>query len=329
MSVYVEFDAATAATVADCLEKQGLIKPAISVWQRLCMSAPYDRRARQRLGDLLLHELAELPPAFAHGTIARSRVILDMITRSMPTEKLRQAYFDNLTAVLEQRTKRAKPGEVVLGVGSGRSGSTTLAAAIGTVPEACATHENPPLINWEPMEEQLRFHFDRMRQLADYYAIVFDASHSWLTSLGRFLAEFPGGKVIGLWRETPACVRSFMNIKGSGRQSANHWAPPGNGIWLTSLADPTYPSYPLVGGVVHDPDATKAALIERYVNDYNHTLRSLTQTVPERFLLIRTEELSTPQTIDRLSDFLGLKVSMPPPLNVASTKDGEDESFRM
>ena len=86
----------------------------------------------------------------------------------------------------------------MLSAGTGRCGSTTLAGTVAMLPDVCAMHENPPLIYWEPVEEQVRFHLDRLRFLADYYAVVFDASHWWLNVLRRFFAEFPEGKAIGL-----------------------------------------------------------------------------------------------------------------------------------
>jgi hypothetical protein len=321
MSPTVQYDKDTAVKVAEFLEHNGMLRPAADTWLGLCADNPYDRRAREKLGDL---KFQVQESNYALGSVARSRFILRVMGVSFPTGRLREAYFENLDQVLKSRPKRATPGAIVLGVGSGRCGSTTLAAALAGVSDACATHENPPMIFWQPIEEQLEVHFERFRRLADRFALVFDAASWWLNALERFFAEFPQAKVIGLYRDTAACVQSFMKIKGSGRGSLNHWAAPGNGIWTTSPGDPMYPSYAVPTALVNNPDAAKAVLIERYVTEYNQKLHEAAAKYGQRMLLLRTEELGEPATIARLSAFLGVSLSMPPAaMNVGGTTDSD------
>ncbi len=214
----------------------------------------------------------------------------------------------------------------MLGVGSGRCGSTTLTAAFATVPRACATHENPPKIYWEPLEEQVRFHLRRLRVLSDYFPLVFDAAHWWIHLLDRVFAEIPAARVIGLVRDDEACARSFLKIQGRGRQSLNHWAPPNNGLWITHAWDPAFPTYPVPPDVLPDTDeafATKYAMILRYVREYNQTLASLAERHANRILLVRTEQLSEPATTDRLRNFAGVPLTVPVQgYNVGHADDG-------
>ena len=316
----VEFDNATAVKVAEYFESTGMATAAAKMWQGVSTSAPYDREAREKLGDLLFEQVQSgYPP----GSVARSRLILDVISQSLPTARLTDAYFENLELLLANRPKRTRPGETILGVGAGRCGSTTLCAAVASVPGACAVHEIPPLIYWEPLADQVRFHLDRLRLLADYYPIVFEVAHWWLNALDRFFAEFPGGKVIALHRNTESCVRSFLTVKGLGRGSLNHWASPENKCWAPNLWDPTYPTYSVNAALLPDPDAAKAAMIERYVHEYNQTLRRLAECDP-RVLLIRTEDLNSPATIARLNSLVGLPVNMPRTvLNAGTTRDSD------
>jgi len=321
----VEFDNATAVKVAEYFESAGMVSAAAKMWQGLSMSTPYDREAREKLGELLFDQIQAGYPL---GSAARSRMILDVISQSLPTPKLSEAYFENLEMLLEPRPKRTRPGEIILGIGSGRCGSTSLCAAVASVPEACAVHEIPPLIYWEPLDEQVQFHLDRMRLLADYYSVVFEAAHWWLNALDRFVAEFPGGKVIALHRNTDSCVRSFLNVKGRGRGSFNHWAPPESNFWAPNLWDPTYPSYSVNVELVPDPDTAKAAMIERYVREYNQSLRQLAEIDPQRVLLVRTEDLASPATTARLNSLVGLPVTMPrSPLNAGGTRDSDQRSY--
>ena len=98
---------------------------------------PYDRRVRE---DLARREFAAYRDGPAPGTITRSRLILDIIQETFPTEELTKAYFENLDALLQYRQPLRAPGRVVLGIGSGRSGSTSLAAMLATVGGSCCTH---------------------------------------------------------------------------------------------------------------------------------------------------------------------------------------------
>jgi uncharacterized protein YozE (UPF0346 family) len=320
MNYALEFDKGTAIRIAELLEQDGKLEAAANVWWQLGARNPHERQPRERFAELAYeaHEFAKRRP-----DVAKSRSLLRLMSLSFPTHKLASAYFDNLRQLLESKPKRAQPGKVIVGLGSGRCGSTTLTSAMRGVPDACATHENPPPLFWEPFEEQLRVHIERFRILTQYFAVVFDSAHWWLNSLERIFGECPDLKAIGLWRETDSCVQSFMQQKGTGQGSLNHWAVPGNGIWSASPADPWYPGYAVPASSVSDPDGAKRALVTRYVTEYNQALERIAATHLDRLLLVRTEHLSNADAYARMSDFLGLEVPMPAvPLNVGNTADG-------
>ncbi len=301
--------------------QRGELREAANIWWRICGDNPYDLRARFAFGDLYFDCQHA---AFERGSVARSRFILRSIGRSFPTPKLTAEYFDNLTRLLQSRPRLETPGTLVLGTGPGRCGSTSLTGAFAAVEGACSTHENPPHVFWKPYEEQVRFHVERFRLLSQYYSVVFDAAHWWLNLLDRMFDEFPTAKAIGLVREVQPCVRSFMKIKGSGRGSMNHWVAPGNGIWAASPFDASFPSYAAPRSSLSDPDAAKSAQIERYVREYNAALENAAQQKSDRILLIRTDDLSRPETFARISDFVG--VTLPATsdvLNAGGTADSD------
>ena len=201
---------------------------------------------------------------------------------------------------------------------------------MASLPDACATHENPPLINWEPCEEQVRFHIDRLRMMAGSYSLVFDASHWWLNALERVFDECEGSKAIGLVRDTDACVRSFLSVKGRGRGSVNHWALPDNGISGTTFGDPTYPSYEIPPELAGDIDAAKAAQIKRCVRRLNESLVELAKRHPQRILLLPTEELNNDASSERIEAFIAQPLRIPfAALNVGSTLDSSKALFRL
>jgi len=328
MNLQLEVDAPTAIKIAEYFEKTGATDAANTMWHAIHHGTAYDRQLRETFGDILFDSREK---HCARGTLLRSQFLLYLMSISFPTPKLVAAYFQNLRQLLQGRTKLREPGNVVFGVGTGRCGSTTLSAAFGGLPEACATHENPPHIFWEPLEEQVRFHLDRLRLLVDYFPLVFDAAHWWLKLHPRLFVEFPRSKMIGLVRETDTCVQSFLKFQGSGSGSMNNWAPADNGLWRTALWDPTYPKYPVPAGIVPDTDEAQAAktmMITRYVTDYNQALRTFAAAQPQRVLLIRTEALNEPTTATRLQNFVGANVTMPArSLNVGNDREGSQRDF--
>jgi hypothetical protein len=282
---------------------------------------PYDRGVRE---DLARQEFAAHRGEPASGTITRSRLILDIIQETFPTEELTEAYFENLDALLRYRKPLRTPGRIVLGIGSGRTGSTSLAAMLATIGGSCCTHENPPLISWKPEPEEIEFHMRRFRELARYHPMVADVSHWWLNLIDLFFAAFPEGRVIGAFRAVEGCAGSFMRIKGSGRGSYNHWAPYDNGIWAAARWDPAYPTYPTPKHAALDPDGAKRELIARYVQEYNDAMHATAQRFPARMMLMHTENLDDEAVQNAIFDFIGLRGTVATTrLNVGTTDDGK------
>jgi hypothetical protein len=281
---------------------------------------PHDREARVRLAERLFEPHRSKPPS---GTVERARALLDIIQESFPTDSLTSAYFDNLDLLLRGREGRAAPGRIVLGVGSGRNGSTTLAALLARVEGSFFTHENPPLVSWKPEPEELEFHIRRFRRLVEHFPLVGDVSHRWLNAIDDLFARFPDAKAIGASRASEDCALSFMKIKGFGPGSCNHWAPYGNGIWPAERWDATYPSYDVTHDAWRDPDSAKFELILRYVQEYNEAMQTMAARHPGRVLLVETERLNTACVQNAIFDFVGLKGFVAPAqLNVGTTTDG-------
>ncbi len=325
MNLQFQFDRDTAIKIADLLAGDGQFKAAGDMWFRIGSLNPYDLEPRRRSGNLFCQDVATKQNL---STLERAQLLLRIIAITLPTPALVDAYFDTLKQVLAGRSPRETPGRIILGIGPGRCGSTTLTSVFSAVPESCSTHENPPPLFWQPTPEQIKMHLRRFRVLRDYFDVIFDAAHWWIHLLDPLFTEFPETKVVGLVRDADACVASFMRLKGSGRGTLNHWATPGNGIWGTSPGDPLYPSYAVPSVSVNDPDAGKAALIARYVNEYNDRMQALAAAHPDRITLVRTEELSNAETYARLSDFLGVPLSPPnKSLNVGGAADSDQRSM--
>ena len=293
---------------------------ALRDWLRVCRDHPYDRTAREQLAGVLwrVHGDEQAP-----GTVERSRAILGFIRASFPTAELHAAYFANLERLLQTRTPLARPGRLALGLGPGRCGSTSVTAILGSIEGSCCTHENPPLIYWQPAEEQLRFHLLRFTYLLRFFPLVFDAAHWWVNVVDRVLAHFPKALLFGLWRDPDACARSFLAVKGD----YNHWASAEAG-WRPSPWDPAYPTYALPVSANWDREDAKRRLVHRYVADYYTALADVRRRHYANFLDLPIERLSEPRLQTGLFHCLGMSGKIRDVrLNVGRLDDGNQARF--
>ena len=262
---------------------------------------PYDCPLGERLANL---QYDDGEANFPIGSMERSTFILKILARTYPSQRLCNAYFENLHELLKNREPLGRPGRLVLGLGTGRCGSTTLTGILSMVDGAKSTHENPPLVFWEPLQRQLQFHVARFRVMSRYFPLVFDCSHWWLNALDPLFDAFPDGRAIGLYRDTEACVRSFIEITGN----RNHWVPPHNHIWPHDRWDPAYPHYDVPENAKVDRRQALRDLITRYVVEYNCAMKELETKLRGRFLLLRTEDLDSQSARQLIADFVEVPI---------------------
>jgi hypothetical protein len=333
-SVDVKLDLETAADLADFFVARGKPQQALQTYAAVLKLDPHIDAVRRRYVELLFRVNE---PRWPLGTVERSRMLLSLLGMDVLTEAVEAAYFENLERLLDGRPRPARPGVLVLGLGSGRCGSTSLARALSGIEIICATHENPPMVHWRLTSEQLGLHCKRFRLLLDHFEVVFDSAHWWLNALDHMAAEFDGLKMIGLMRDADACARSFLEIKGTGLAAINHWVDHDGTFWKPALWDRFYPSYDpesfalgAPGGVSGTELASRQhELVRTYVADYNAALKRAKERLGERLLLLRTEDLSEGRTTDWIQAFLGIEgLNLQDVLNRGSLKDGDSQELR-
>jgi len=188
-------------------------------------------------------------------------------------------------------------GRLLLGLGTGRSGSTTLAKLWREQEDCYCSHEHPPRLAWKADSTRLTFHANRFNLLLDDYKYVGDVSHWWLPYIDILMERYDNVRVVVLKRDRKATVDSFLKIKGGNNKGAiNHWVDHDGSFWGNNTWDECYPSY--------DKSTMKEA-IEQYWDDYYDTVDSLTQRYPLSIKLFSTEKLSDPDTQEKLLSFCG------------------------
>jgi hypothetical protein len=302
--------------IADALQAIGSHRLAEQFLWRVYNAHPYDSSLGEHLAVMAFHNHER---EYRSGTVERGRFIMQLLMKSYPAQLLMEAYFLNLQQIMRNRPPLKEPGRVVLGIGAGRCGSTTLAAILHSSQDAVSTHENPPFVFWEATPRQAQFHLERFRVFSQYFPLVADCSHWWINLLDTVFDAFPNSKAVGLYRDTEACVRSWMQVSPA---DINHFVAPYNRVWLSDRWDPLYPHYEVPGDAKRNPAMAKEQLVRRYVREYNERLHALAARLPDRVLLLRTEELDLPKTREELSRFIGLPVSLEPRrLNIGVDSD--------
>lgn len=264
----------------------------------------YDLTIRRRLADQALKERGD---RFPPGTEERDTMLLKWMSNGLPTPATQAAYFENLRLLLRDRPRRTRPGQLVIGMGTGRSGSTSLSQIVSTCADTKATHECPPMLFWTPEPEQIAVHLARFELLREHFALVFDVAHWWLNAVDVLVEKFPDVRFIGTSRQVDQCVASFLRVKGVGPGSLNHWLPRGTAGARNTAWDPTYPSYPVADPAEAQSLSGKQRLIERYVREYNARMKEMADADPGRWLQLDTDTLHRQETQQRIFDHSGVQ----------------------
>ena len=184
---------------------------------------------------------------------------------------------------------------LVFGLGTGRSGTVSLANLLDSQEDASFSHESTPSLAWSFSREEIDQKVKLLTGRAA--AIVGDVASWYLPYVEHLITEHPQSKFICLEREKEAVVASFMKKT----QRRNHWMHHDGKVWQN---DPTFdrclPKYN-----THD----KADSIGMYWEEYHERLIHLRSAYPDN---IRTWEmnqgLNTKQGIREILLFAGIPV---------------------
>lgn len=195
--------------------------------------------------------------------------------------------------------------QLVLGIGTGRSGSESLAYLLNIQPDACFSHEfslfaqsgeraaryRPPLA-WHADEDEVVSTFE---DLARYQGrVVGDIASYWLPHLPLLCERFPNLRVISIERDKASVVRSFLD-KTPGR---NHWTRDAGEPWRPDpLWDPVFPKYDI---------ADKGEAIAAYWDDYKAETERLRSLFPGKIRVWPLESLNDETAVREVLEHAGI-----------------------
>ena len=219
----------------------------------------------------------------------------------------------------ETLKKRGEAGRLVMGLGTGRCGSTSLTQLLMAQKTGCFSHEHPPDLSWSLPPAGLRFHLQRFSFLAQIYELVADVGHWWLPHMDTVAKFFPDFRAVVMKRDKAETVESFVKVKnGDSKGGVNHWIDHDGSHWGKVPFDRCYPSYPV-------SDIREA--IGLYWEEYYQRCEKLAERHPGQLKVFDISALKSAEGQREILEFCGFTdpvVGQRFHANVGHYKDGED-----
>ncbi|MCA9127704.1 MAG: hypothetical protein KDB22_11485 [Planctomycetales bacterium] len=196
----------------------------------------------------------------------------------------------------------------IIGIGTGRCGTRTLACMLNSQPNTCFTHELRPLLNWDVgVQDRRALAVARVEQIfhRSSVPIVGDVASFYLPYLEDMLAVQSDMRVIWLTRPKDEVVASFRDwLQRTEALPTNHWQPT---PWRNQ---PQRSFHSIVWSRIFPKyqEDTLEKGIERYWNEYNELSSRLCQDNSDRFFTLATDQLNDCETQQRLFEFCGIDV---------------------
>lgn len=224
---------------------------------------------------------------FGEQTLAHYRNIL----LRQPDHSEAQVGFLRVLDVQKKEVTPPSSSHLVLGMGTGRCGTTSLTILLRHQDDCFAAHESPPIVQWECGKRRIAFHRARFNRLLEMHPVVGAVAHWWLPYFEQIKAWYPNVRAVVMKRDRAQTVRSYDTITGP----LNHWII---GAGRPSLWDDCYP---------HFDAKTKQEAIGMYWDLYYTQAEALVKKYPEHIRIYAMEDLNSEEKQKEMLTFLGFK----------------------
>lgn len=200
---------------------------------------------------------------------------------------------------------------ILIGLGTGRCGTQSLAHMLDQHPQITMGHERGIKLPWEPNEGMFRTQIEMLlNRMEPQHTVVGDVASYWLPYV-PLLGEFAVAnhrryqlRLIGIERPADEVVRSFCAKVGT----ANHWT--------SGQDDPKHP----FSQCFPKYSLPREEAIARYCEEYRLGLAKIEQKNSKIIKRISTEKLNEPLTIHEIFAWLGLGFEYVKPLHLNSSR---------
>jgi hypothetical protein len=185
----------------------------------------------------------------------------------------------------------------VVGLGTGRCGTLSLATMLGRQPMANVTHERTPALFWnnEPCPTR---HLELDENKA--HTIYGDVGFYYLPHVLRIWDRFPETKFVCLKRDMHATVASFERYLSP---TCNHWTTPRDNE--CARWDRSYPR-------IWKP--TRTECIQEYWLRYYDKAERLQADYTGNFRIFMTETMNTEEGVKSIFEWLGVEAEKTTPV---------------
>lgn len=183
-------------------------------------------------------------------------------------------------------------GRLVIGLGTGRCGTQSLAALLDAQAGVRMTHERfYKDLHWQGAERKVE---SLIEEAAASGRIEGDVASSYLPYVEHILSRSPDTRFVCLERDREGTVASFM---AKTRDKADHWKSPAaftrHAGWNRCFPD-------------YDHRLTREQAIGRYWDDYHRRAKSLAAAYPDNVILLPMEALNTESGQREILEFVGI-----------------------
>ena len=185
---------------------------------------------------------------------------------------------------------------LVVGLGSGRCGTMSLAALLGTQDRADVAHERAPALRWAHEDFPQR-HFRRVKAGLQLYG---DVGFYYLPHVKDLVGLLPGVRFVCLKRDRQEVIDSFCRYLPD---DLNHWQTHVDDTYRRSNWDLSYPKY--------DASLSREEAIGAYWDDYYAEAQRLEASMPECFRIFPVDALNTLHGVLAILGFVGVQDPKP------------------
>lgn len=184
--------------------------------------------------------------------------------------------------------------KVIIGLGSGRCGTTSLARLLSLQPGCKAIHELRPLLPWNRRWALARQHVRYLRELeAPMAASVAFFYLRYVPWLGR---QFRHIRFVCLKRDREQTVDSFFRLTEESPPKRNHWMDHDGRRWAHTDWDPCFPKFNVTD---------KRSALKRYYDDYYRQAAMLADAL-DNFRIFPTDALDSAAGVGEILAFAGV-----------------------
>ncbi len=188
-------------------------------------------------------------------------------------------------------------GKIVIGLGSGRSGTQSLARLLNLQYKAKVWHEKEQWrIPWVNGVRRVKHQLHVFRFLSLFYHLVGDIAFYYLPYVPLIQEIIPDAKFICMRRERDATIKSYVNWVG--RLNFCPWINHDGTQWSFNHWDQCYPKYNA---------QTIEEAVALYYDEYYRIAEEFEKRYPHQFRIFWIDDLNTKEGQNKIFDFLNIQ----------------------